>query len=114
MTTLTQDLIQLLTVVPKDQGYFLAHSKPLFGDYIFGGQLLAQSIVSASYTCTLPLHSLHANFISAGHANQPVLFKVENLRDSHSFSTRQVTAIQHGKPIYMVMLSYMNNEMGME
>src|SRR5690606_11958349 len=49
-----------------------------------------------------------------GLANQPVLFKVENLRDSHSFSTRQVTAIQHGKPIYMVMLSYMNNEAGME
>ena len=114
MTTLTQDLIQLLSVVPKDQGYFLAHSKPLFGDYIFGGQLLAQSIVSASFTCTLPLHSLHANFISAGLANQPVLFKVENLRDSHSFSTRQVTAIQHGKPIYMVMLSYMKNETGME
>ncbi|WP_180011871.1 MULTISPECIES: acyl-CoA thioesterase II [unclassified Acinetobacter] len=106
MTTLTQDLIQLLTVVPKDQGYFLAQSKPLFGDHIFGGQLLAQSIISASYTCTLPLHSLHANFISAGHANQPVLFKVENLRDSHSFSTRQVTAIQHGKPIYGDVVLY--------
>ncbi len=53
MTTLTQDLIQLLSVVPKDQGYFLAQSKPLFGDHIFGGQLLAQSIVSAS----LPAHS---------------------------------------------------------
>ncbi len=114
MTTLTQDLIQLLRLEQKDQRLFLAQSEPIFGPRIFGGQLLAQSIVSAASSTPFPLHSLHAYFLAAGDAYAPLVYKIEYLRDSQSFSTRQVTAIQHGKRIFMVQLSYMKSEGGVE
>lgn len=114
MTTLTQDLIQLLRLEQKDSYHFLAQSQPLFGPRIFGGQLLAQSIISAASSTHFPLHSLHAYFLAAGDAAAPLVYKVECLRDSTSFSTRQVTAIQHGQRIFRAQLSYMNIEAGLE
>ena len=53
---------------------------------VYGGQVIAQSVVAASKTVNasrLP-HSVHGYFIAAGDIRQDLLFDVENLRDGRS------------------------------
>ena len=59
---------------------------------VYGGQVIAQSLMAASRTVApsrLP-NSIHGYFISAGDIRQDLLFDVENLRDGRSFSARRV------------------------
>ena len=54
---------------------------------VYGGQVIAQSLMAASRTVApsrLP-NSIHGYFISAGDIRQDLLFDVENLRDGRSF-----------------------------
>ncbi|WP_353144215.1 acyl-CoA thioesterase [Acinetobacter pragensis] len=113
MTTATQNLIQMLTLDQKSHEYFLGQSQPILGTRIFGGQLLAQSIMAAAPSTSKTLHSLHAYFLCAGDASVPVLYKTEILRNSFSFCTIQVNALQFGKRIFTAMLSYMKTEDGL-
>jgi acyl-CoA thioesterase II len=36
----------------------------------------------------------------------PILYKVDRMRDGHTFATRQVSAIQKGKVIFSMYSSY--------
>jgi len=63
---------------------------------LFGGQLVAQSIVAAGRSVPekfLP-HSLHTTFLRPGLSGQPVTYRVERLRDGRQISTREVSAWQ--------------------
>ena len=44
----------------------------------------------------------------------PIIYQVERLRDGKSYTTRRVTAIQHGRPIYSTMVSFHGAEDGIE
>ena len=78
---------------------------------VYGGQVLAQSLMAASLTVRdehpqrLP-HSLHAYFMRPGDDTQPIRFSVERMRDGRSFSARRVHAMQHGKPILSLSASF--------
>jgi acyl-CoA thioesterase-2 len=78
---------------------------------VYGGQVLAQSLMAASLTVReefpqrLP-HSLHAYFMRPGDDTRPIRFMVERMRDGRSFSARRVHAMQHGKPILALSASY--------
>lgn len=78
---------------------------------VYGGQVLAQSLMAASLTVReefpqrLP-HSLHAYFMRPGDDTRPIRFTVERMRDGRSFSARRVHAMQHGKPILALSASY--------
>ncbi|MBW3088416.1 thioesterase family protein [Bifidobacterium sp. 82T24] len=75
---------------------------------VYGGQVIAQSVVAAARTVSedrLP-HSIHAYFIAAGDIRQDVLFDVENLRDGRSFSARRVNATQSKGPILTAIASF--------
>ena len=78
-----------------------------------GGQLVAQALIAASKTTDRPAHSLHAYFIRSGRTDLPILFKVENLRDGKSFTTRQVNAWQAGHIIFSAMISFALIETGL-
>lgn len=82
---------------------------------IFGGQVLAQALLSAS--CTVDTerqpHSLHAYFLRPGDKKAPIRFQVERLRDGRSFTTRRVTAIQHGAAILNMAASFQIDEAGL-
>jgi acyl-CoA thioesterase-2 len=69
---------------------------------LFGGQILAQALTAATATADPArlVHSLHGYFLRAGRADLPVLFHVERTRDGGRFSTRRVTAVQAGQPIF--------------
>jgi len=83
---------------------------------VFGGQVLAQSINAAQRTVASPLvmHSLHAYFLRPGDAETPIIYQVDRIRDGKSFTTRQVVAIQHGRPIFNASLSFQLREQGLE
>ena len=86
---------------------------------IYGGQVLAQSLIAASHTIRdehpgrLP-HSLHAYFMRPGDDARPVRFAVERMRDGRSFSTRRVHALQQGKPILSLTASFQDPADGLE
>lgn len=75
---------------------------------VYGGQVIAQSVVAAARTVNddrLP-NSIHAYFITAGDIRQDVLFDVENLRDGRSFSARRVNVTQANGPILTAIASF--------
>ena len=90
---------------------------------VFGGQVLAQSVIAAGRTVNdledaaehpRRIHSLHGYFLRAGDSNQPIRFAVERLRDGHSFSARRVHAIQFGKPILSLITSFQTDAEGLD
>lgn len=83
---------------------------------VYGGQVIGQALVAASRTVDeqRPAHSLHAYFMRPGDPALPILYTVERDRDGQSFTTRRVVAIQHGRPIFNMAVSFQVEEPGLE
>jgi acyl-CoA thioesterase-2 len=83
---------------------------------VFGGQVAGQALVAAGRTVPedRPVHSLHAYFIRPGDPTVPLIYLVERVRDGRSFTTRRVSAIQHGKTIFTLSASFQRHEEGVE
>ena len=71
---------------------------------VFGGQVLAQSLVAAVRTVPerFACHSLHSYFLRPGDTKVPIIYDVDTIRDGRSFATRRVAARQHGRPIFFL------------
>ena len=74
---------------------------------VFGGQVLAQSIVAATRTVEEDrnIHSMHGYFLRPGDVNFPITFSVDRIHDGRSFSTRRTQAYQNGLPILSMGMS---------
>ncbi|AKT51504.1 acyl-CoA thioesterase [Arsenicicoccus sp. oral taxon 190] len=88
---------------------------------VFGGQVLAQTIIAAGRTVTppdgapaRPIHSLHGYFVRPGDVRKPIRFSVERMRDGRSFSTRRVHAMQDGDVILSMTASFQEPAGGLE
>src|SRR5579864_5632633 len=83
---------------------------------VFGGQVAGQALVAAGRTVPedRPVHSLHAYFIRPGDPAVPLVYTVDRVRDGRSFTTRRVTAVQHGKAIFTLSASFHYPEPGLE
>ena len=81
---------------------------------VFGGQVAGQALVAAGRTVPAdrPVHSLHAYFIRPGDPTVPLVYMVDRVRDGRSFTTRRVSAIQHGKTIFTLSASFHHDEPG--
>ena len=115
------DLLDLLDLEPIEVHIFRGQNRALGSARVFGGQVLAQALVAASRTvepgedgADRACHSLHAYFILPGDVQAPIVYEVERLRDGGSFTTRRVTAIQHGRPIFNASLSFHRAEDGLD
>lgn len=112
----SQELIALLDLKNLGNNTFNGDSYTIGSPHVFGGQVLAQA-VNAAYR-TIPenrfLHSLHSYFLEAGDLTVPIQYKVEEMRNGGSFSTRRVTAIQHDKSIFILAASFHKKEKGFE
>lgn len=101
-----------------DTGFrrFTGHTPPQTRGRVFGGQVLAQSLIAASSTVEhdRDVHSLHCYFIRPGDALEPITFEVEYPRDGRSFSVRRVQAKQHGKVILSLSCSFQISAQGVE
>jgi acyl-CoA thioesterase-2 len=112
----SKELIALLDLEKIGKNTFSGNSYTIGSPHVFGGQVLAQA-VNAAYK-TIPgtrfLHSLHGYFLEAGDLTIPIHYKVEEMRNGGSFSTRRVTAIQEEKTIFILAASFHQKEDGFE
>jgi acyl-CoA thioesterase-2 len=83
---------------------------------VFGGQVLAQSIVAAMRTVPdeRHVHSTHGYFLRPGDVNYPITFSVDRIHDGRSFSTRRTQAYQNGVPILSMIASFQDDDEGLE
>ncbi|NYD66505.1 acyl-CoA thioesterase [Agromyces atrinae] len=81
---------------------------------VFGGQVLAQSLVAAQRTVPSdrPVHSMHGYFLRPGDASENITFSVDRIHDGRSFSTRRTQAYQAGKPILSMIASFQEPDDG--
>lgn len=108
-------LLSILDLEPLEHNLFRGRSPEIGWQRIFGGQVIGQALVAAARTVEGRIaHSLHAYFMRPGDPKVPVLYEVERLRDGHSFTTRRVTAIQHGRAIFSMEVSFQAEESGLE
>jgi len=115
MPLTSADLVALLDLDPAGSDRFVGHTPAMGWARVYGGQVVAQSLVAAVRTVPeRSPHSLHAYFLLAGDPAEPILFEVERVRDGRSFSTRRVTASQRGEPIFVLAVSFQIAEDGPE
>lgn len=117
MTYTQDDLVDLLELEPIERNIYRGRNRDIGSGRIFGGQVLAQALVAARRTIDeedRTVHSLHGYFILAGDLDIPVVYFVDRLRDGRSFTTRRVTAIQHGAAIFNLSASFHREESGLE
>jgi len=113
MTKAPIDLLGLLDLEVIEVNLFRGESPPSRWPRVFGGQVIGQAMVAACRTVEgrLP-HSLHAYLILPGDPSVPIVYQVTRLRDGRSFTTREVTAIQHGNAIFSMIVSFTKDEPG--
>ncbi|NOJ44647.1 acyl-CoA thioesterase [Bradyrhizobium australiense] len=100
-------LLAILGLEPIGQNVFRGSSPNPSFQRVFGGQLIGQAMIAASRTVEARMaHSLHACFVQPGDPKVPIIYEVELLRNGKSYSTRRVTAVQHGKAIFSVVVSF--------
>lgn len=116
MSKVLEQLVALLNMEAIEEDLFRGASQDLGYRQLFGGQVLGQSLSAASQTVSdgRLVHSLHGYFLRAGDAGLPIVYQVERVRDGGSFSTRRVTAIQKGKPIFTCAASFQGVEEGFQ
>jgi acyl-CoA thioesterase-2 len=109
------ELLRLMRLETLEDNLFRGVSRDIGTERVFGGQVLAQALLAASYTVEdRQAHSLHAYFLRAGDHNAPIVYSVDRSRDGGSFSARRVVAIQHGRPIFTLAASFQVEEQGLE
>ena len=116
MQQIVAELLDLLRLERLEDNLFRGQSRDIGTRYVFGGQVLGQALSAAQQTVepVRRAHSLHAYFLRAGDIEHPIVYDVDRTRDGGSFSVRRVTAIQHGKPIFVFACSFHEPEPGAE
>ncbi len=116
MSTVLDQLVELLALEPIEENLFRGQSQNLGWGTVFGGQVLGQALSAATQTVegTRHVHSMHAYFLRPGDANKPIVYDVDRIRDGGSFTTRRVVAIQSGEPIFNMAASFQIDEPGFE
>jgi acyl-CoA thioesterase-2 len=116
MSSAVQDLLAILDLEELDINLFRGNSPQSGWQRVFGGQVIGQALVAAVRTvdASRPPHSMHAYFLLPGDPKVPIIYDVERLRDGGSFTTRRVTARQHGHPIFSMLVSFHGEEVGLD
>ncbi|MFT4135907.1 acyl-CoA thioesterase [Microbacterium sp.] len=104
------------TAARTTEDIFTGRSQRMPFRRVFGGQVLAQSLVAA--TRTVPdgrrPHSMHGYFLRPGDDTLDVTFAVDRIHDGRSFSRRRTQAFQHGVPIFSMIASFQVGDEGLE
>lgn len=110
------DLVDVLDLKALSETNFVGRTQWMPHGRVFGGQVLAQSLIAAMATVDdqRAVHSLHSYFLRPGDIHKQIEFEVEILRDGKSFSARRVKAIQDQKPIFVLSTSFQEKAGGAE
>ncbi len=109
-------LISLLELEPIEDTIFRGRSQDLGFPALFGGQVIGQALSATERTVdpARGAHSLHGYFLRPGDPGRPVVYVVEPIRDGRTTSTRRVTAVQKGRPIFLMAASFQLHTEGLE
>jgi acyl-CoA thioesterase-2 len=110
-------LLELLDLESLEVNIYRGRNRDLGTGRVYGGQVFAQALVAARRTVDdqgREAHSAHGYFILPGDLSAPIVYFVDRLRDGRSFTTRRVTAIQHGQAIFNLSASFHVHETGPE
>jgi acyl-CoA thioesterase-2 len=109
-------LVDILDLERLEQNLFRGRSPAQGWQRVYGGLVLGQALVAAGRTVDddRVAHSMHAYFLLGGDPEVPLLYEVERIRDGASFTTRRVKAIQHGRPIFAMSVSFHRPEDGFD
>lgn len=111
------ELVSLLELERLDEDLYRgSHASSSEMTRVFGGQVAAQALMAAyaSMPTARRVHSLHAYFVLGGDPSIPIIYDVDRIRDGGSFSTRRVSARQHGDVIFYMTASFHKDEPGYE
>jgi acyl-CoA thioesterase-2 len=111
-----KNLLELLDLEELEVNIFRGRSPQEGWQRVFGGQVLGQALVAATRTVDEEriVHSLHGYFLLGGDPSIPILYEVDRIRDGKSFTTRRVVAIQHGRAIFNMSVSFQREEPGLQ
>ena len=118
--TIVSDLLALLDLEPLEVNIYRGTNRDLGTGRVFGGQVFAQALVAARKTVVAPpdapreAHSMHGYFLREGDLKTPIVYFVDRPRDGGSFTSRRVTAIQHGEAIFHMSASFQKKQTGFE
>jgi acyl-CoA thioesterase-2 len=112
--TVLDELIELLSLERLEENLYRGQSQDLGWGTVYGGQVVGQALFAALHTVPSDrqVHSLHAYFLRPGDVKAPIVYSVQRTRDGASFTSRHVTAIQHGQPIFDMAASFQKVEPG--
>jgi acyl-CoA thioesterase-2 len=116
MSSAVADLLRVLDLEQIEVNLFRGRSPQIGWQRVYGGQVIGQALVAACRTVDVigrPPHSLHAYFLLGGDPAVPIVYEVDRIRDGKSFTTRRVVAIQHGRAIFTMAVSFHRDEPGM-
>ncbi|MFQ5353030.1 MAG: acyl-CoA thioesterase, partial [Candidatus Binatia bacterium] len=110
------ELLELLDLEELEVNLFRGFNPREDRERVFGGQVAAQAMVAARRTVESErrAHSLHGYFLRSGDPGAPILYQVDRIRDGRSFATRRVVAVQHGRAIFNMSVSFQVEEQGYE
>ena len=115
MASAVENLLSILDLEQLEVNLFRGVSPQNGWQRVFGGQVIGQALLAATRTVEgVPPHSLHAYFLLGGDPKVPIVYDVERIRDGKSFSTRRVVAIQHGRAIFSMSVSFHADEPGLD
>lgn len=107
--------IDLLDVTATQGGF---KSEPLYAwpDRVYGGLLLAQSIMAASRTVSddRAPHSIHARFLAPASPDEPIFYAASPTLDGRSFSVREVRAYQRDVLVFTGSVSLQRPRPGLD
>src|ERR1700736_1570445 len=118
MSSTIQAVLDTLDLEPLELNLFRGRSPQSSWQRVFGGQVIGQALVAPCRTVEnvtdRPPHSLHAYFLIGGDPKVPIIYEVDRIRDGRSFTTRNVKAIQHGRAIFSMSVSFHVAEQGLD
>src|SRR4051812_15812485 len=116
MAKALDDLVGLLALERLDENRFRGESQDPGWGTVFGGQVLGQALSAAVQTVPAGrrVHSLHAYFLRPGDVARPIVYEVDRIRDSRSFTTRRLVASQAGQAIFTMSCSFHGDESGFQ
>jgi acyl-CoA thioesterase-2 len=105
--SIVEETIEFVTVRPDGDGW-VGDAPDWFGERLFGGFVLSQSVHAV--TRTAPdggrIHSLHGYFLRPVFAGKQLTYRVAPLRDGRTFVMRRLEAVQDGEPVFTMMCSF--------
>ena len=108
--------LELFELEKIDRDIFCWNGRNVGYKRIFGGQVMAQTLIAAYKTIDVEhfAHSYHSYFLRPGNMDKSITFTVDRIRDGKSFTTRSVKAIQEGEAIFNCSISFQKREKGLE